>query len=675
MKKERFFRLLGEIDDQTLEKYRQIDLRLSHKAYRKKRTLRVVLIAACLALLIGACVPVGMLAHPAGRAILQGDSQALTEQLNRIGGFKPWQEQTAEKLEQSLSSALWESLQKTPVINVLTQSQYPDYAFKSMQYGAYLDEPEYLTYGFADSVGDYFPDRVDIDVYGEEYQDVNAPSNCPPPPGSSLEEGQELPYRYSMPQTLYMQAVHVYELRVDKVSNTVYMDAQTGECVYWEVSKASSHSPTVADEQTMIDAAYDILSQNVRDPEAYTLSTDRNNYYFICRYNRYIGDFDSCDGLTVRFDLAGNVISVDMAYLGALRYLAEIPQELIDKVTVYMEQTVAGCIESETNIDNITVLSDGRIALACHMEVEYYDAQSDTRQGDSTWFLACLTEPVEGHGDLGVTSHAESEMTEPVTTEHPTETESQIDFNDVPEFVKLGYLNVLVYDQAGGLVYRMSAEALENVENKLYLDYVSGGTVVVEFYAAYNRSQKVSQYRCEGYNATMEWIDVSEINSDVTVDVQADYYHYLRMTVQMDALQIKEGTVREDGFVLIGDHGNSNIEGWAMWKRLYICLTTELLDLDEVHHPSYEDYLALKASVDAEWLPMTEVVKIMGKPHGYDSAAGMRIFVWNTADGGQVCAWLSSGKSEPMQWNEILTADYGNARVTSVVYYGSLEQQ
>ena len=364
-----------------------------------------------------------------------------------------------------------------------------------------------------------------------------------------------------------------------------------------------------------------------------------------------------------------------MAYLGALRYLAEIPQELIDKVTVYMEQTVAGCIESETNIDNITVLSDGRIALACHMEVEYYDAQSDTRQGDSTWFLACLTEPVEGHGDLGVTSHAESEMTEPVTTEHPTETESQIDFNDVPEFVKLGYLNVLVYDQAGGLVYRMSAEALENVENKLYLDYVSGGTVVVEFYAAYNRSQKVSQYRCEGYNATMERIDVSEINSDVTVDVQADYYHYLRMTVQMDALQIKEGTVRENGFVLIGDHGNSNIEGWAMWKRLYICSTTELLDLDEVHHPSYEDYLALKASVDAEWLPMTEVVKIMGKPHGYDSAAGMRIFVWNTADGGQVCAWLSSGKSEPMQWNEILTADYGNARVTSVVYYGSLEQQ
>ena len=388
MKKERFFRLLGDLDDHILDQYREMDAQLSHKALRKKRALRVLLIAACLALLIGACVPVGMMAHPAGRAILQGDSQALTEQLNRIEGFKPWQEQTAEKLEQSLSSALWESLQKTPVINVLTQSQYPDYAFKSMQYGAYLDEPAYLTYGFADSVGDYFPDRVDIDVYGEEYQDVNAPSNCPPPPGSSLEEGQVLPYRYSMPQTLYTQAVHVYELNVDKVRNTVYLDAQTGECVYWEIIKASSHSSAAADEQTMVDAAYDILAEHVRDPEAYTLSTDRNDYYFICRYNRNIGDFESCDGVTVRFDLAGNILSVDLSYLGALRYLAEIPQELIDKVAVYMEQTVAGCIESETNIDNITVLSDGRIALACHMEVEYYDAQSDTRQGDATWFLA-----------------------------------------------------------------------------------------------------------------------------------------------------------------------------------------------------------------------------------------------------------------------------------------------
>ncbi|MBQ1231898.1 MAG: hypothetical protein IIX86_00040 [Clostridia bacterium] len=60
MKKERFFRLWGDLDDAILDKYRQIDLRLSHKAYRKKRTLRILAVAACLALLIGACVPVGV---------------------------------------------------------------------------------------------------------------------------------------------------------------------------------------------------------------------------------------------------------------------------------------------------------------------------------------------------------------------------------------------------------------------------------------------------------------------------------------------------------------------------------------------------------------------------------------------------------------------------------------
>ena len=114
MKKERFFRLLGDLDDAILDKYRQMDAQLSRKAHQKKRMLRILAVAACLVLLIGACVPVGMLAHPAGRAILKGDSEALTEQLNRIEGFKPWQEQTAERLEQSLSAGLWASLQNTP---------------------------------------------------------------------------------------------------------------------------------------------------------------------------------------------------------------------------------------------------------------------------------------------------------------------------------------------------------------------------------------------------------------------------------------------------------------------------------------------------------------------------------------------------------------------------------
>ena len=61
MKKEQFFRLLGELDDQVLEQYRQMDAQLSKKMLRKKRPWRVVIIAACLVLLMGACVPVGMM--------------------------------------------------------------------------------------------------------------------------------------------------------------------------------------------------------------------------------------------------------------------------------------------------------------------------------------------------------------------------------------------------------------------------------------------------------------------------------------------------------------------------------------------------------------------------------------------------------------------------------------
>ena len=108
MKKEQFFSLIGELDDRFLERYRQMDMRLSYKAMRKKRTLRVLAVAACLCLLIGACVPVGMLiaqlmkspATPPPTIYLQGldeleimremveceDEQMLMEYLHSITG-------------------------------------------------------------------------------------------------------------------------------------------------------------------------------------------------------------------------------------------------------------------------------------------------------------------------------------------------------------------------------------------------------------------------------------------------------------------------------------------------------------------------------------------------------------------------------------------------------------
>ena len=124
MKHQNFIRGVGEMDDRILERYHAIDTRLARKHASKARMLRAVAIAACMAILVCALVSVGMLAHPAGRAVLSGDSEALTEQLKKIEGFAAWQEMTAEKLEQSLPEDIFGLLQTTPIVNVLTQSQF-----------------------------------------------------------------------------------------------------------------------------------------------------------------------------------------------------------------------------------------------------------------------------------------------------------------------------------------------------------------------------------------------------------------------------------------------------------------------------------------------------------------------------------------------------------------------
>ena len=429
----------------------------------------------------------------------------------------------------------------------------------------------------------------------------------------------------------------------------------------------------------MVDAAYDILAEHVRDPEAYTLSTDRNDYYFICRYNRNIGDFESCDGVTVRFDLAGNILSVDLSYLGALRYLSEVPRELVDQINAYMEQTVVGCISSEIGIGNITVLSDGRIALTCYMEVEYNDAQSDMRQSDATWFLACLTEPIDGNGNEEITVTTtpvttEPVTTEPVTTQPPRETESQIDWNDVPKFVKFGYLNIAVLDANGDVVYRVDAETLQSMKRSVEVEYVQGGTLILECYAAYNRSGRVQNYRCTAKDGVTEQIDLAEITTELEVDVQAEYVHYLRFSVPIDNMVTDSD--RGYSMEMLGDYVYSSIEGRALMEYVTIYLVEAgeslLFDHDKEHFPSYEDYLEVLACIDVGRPPMTDVVEILGKPHGYDSAAGMRIFVWTAKDGGTITVHVLSPDAEPMQWDEILTAEYGGA-VAHYVYYNAVE--
>ena len=67
MTKERLFRIIGLLDDKILERYHAIDQRLARKQANKKRALRVLAIAACAALLLGACIPVGMMIAQMGQ--------------------------------------------------------------------------------------------------------------------------------------------------------------------------------------------------------------------------------------------------------------------------------------------------------------------------------------------------------------------------------------------------------------------------------------------------------------------------------------------------------------------------------------------------------------------------------------------------------------------------------
>ncbi len=584
MNKEQLFCLIGELDDRFLEKYRQMDLYLSQRAYRKKRTLRILAIAACLALVIGACVPVGMMATPAGNAVL-------TEQLNRIDGFRPWQESVAEKLEQSLSGPAWKLLQTTPILNVLTQSQYPDYAFKSMQYGAYLDEPEYLIYNVS-SKGGFFPDEENFSFDRTEYRDPDAA------PYYELSFGQpsseitlSLPYVLSLTASLQSQAVHMYyQVQEDGTEYYAFVDAQTGACVCKEYFGASEQpSAFVLTEQEMLDAAYEVLASNVRDPEAYTPSIYEQSGFYYCEYIRYVGDRKSCDRAIIRFDRAGDMRSIKFSYLGAMRNTQEVPQQMIDQINAYMEQLCEECVGTSTqDVGQVVVLPDGRLALQCYLQVYYWGTGWNTGlQHDDMYFMACLTESVPGYGELAGTQDAEALTTEPPetspnTTEPDTTEPDLLGTSIIPDLVEMRYLAIGVRDESGEVTPLLSAEELENFDRKLELEYVKGGELIVECYAAYDRSGAVD-YECQAKNGIAEQIAFSDIDTDLTVDVQADYVHFLRFTIPLDDVPFGQSSV-----ALVGHATDVLIDGWAMMVFLELQLNEPAVSPPVIDRPYYE---------------------------------------------------------------------------------------
>ncbi len=402
MKKERFFRVIGQVDDHVIERYYQMDERLAHKQTARRNTVRMLIVAACVVLVLAMSLPLAALSHPAGRAILQGDSAALTEYLVGIDGFAAWQEKTAEELEQRLPKDMWQLLQTTPILDVLTQSQYPTYAMKGATFGAYLQQPVCLTYEVDDSEG-RLNGAPQISVRPEQYQDDTA---APEYTVQVKDSVFTLSYAHSLSQSLAHPAVHVYLLHGEHGTYTAYVDAQYGECVYWEAPVyADSDASEPASQEHMIGQAYGMLLERVRDPEAYTLYTETVGDLFVCEYTRvFHSDYatdqvtpftvytKSCDALVVTFDKAGNVLRYDLGYLGALRHAdTEIPSELFSVAYDHV-RTYAQSYSGVGTQSRIVITPDGRLAYSSGMNyVLHKDEYAATAK-----YLAYLTEPASG---------------------------------------------------------------------------------------------------------------------------------------------------------------------------------------------------------------------------------------------------------------------------------------
>ena len=384
MKKEQLFDAIGDIHEDILARHNQMDQELARKYARKRGVLRVLAVAACFVLVIALSLPIAALAHPAGRAVLRGDSEALTEYLVGIDGFAAWQEITAEQLEQALPENVWEILQTTPIVNVLTQSQYPDYAWKSTTFAplsAGMAEPEVLVYALDDKVG-YFYVENEIDAGIEQYTDENAAESY------SVEVegvGYELQYAYSVTQSFDRQAVHVYELNTDQGTYLSYLDAKTGECIYWSSPERAGQEPGGgASVDDMTKCAYDMLAQRVRDPEAYGVTANIEGDLYIVEYSReFVAAYlpkgsdhvinpvvCSCDRATFTFDAAGNMVCFDLAYLGALRNAEKVvPEEIYTLAEEYFRATFLGEAQSKIVSDvhdtpyRVVITADGGLAL------------------------------------------------------------------------------------------------------------------------------------------------------------------------------------------------------------------------------------------------------------------------------------------------------------------------
>ncbi|MBQ2256540.1 MAG: hypothetical protein II330_06715, partial [Clostridia bacterium] len=246
--------------------------------------------------------------------------------------------------------------------------QFPGYAWANTKFGPFVQDPEFKNYSVVQESGAYGSMGWG---YGSNYYDPNAPATYKAPYPIS-ECTDTLQYRDSVTHSLDAQAVHNYVFESERAYYDVIVDAETGECIGWQLEGELLGVPYVT-EQEKIDAVYAYLAGCVSDPEAYTLGErEVLEGYTVYRYSRYVGEFDSCDALIAYFDSQGNMVAILGSYLGAMREMEEIPQDLLDTVRAKLTEianTYADAFEISISIKKLYISPVGQIALNCSVTV------------------------------------------------------------------------------------------------------------------------------------------------------------------------------------------------------------------------------------------------------------------------------------------------------------------
>ena len=457
MKKEQFFSLIGELDDRFLERYRQMDMRLSYKAMRKKRTLRVLAVAACLCLLIGACVPVGIwLVKQSGN---DPSNSPPTICLQGLAELETMREMIACKDEQVLN----------------------EYLHNIAGGGAHSRQDLIDFVNLVESTS--YVQVIDGEITGLTYYGTDERFSV----SAQAENGDSLMISYEL-------GMSDVEKNMEKVAR--------------KLGKKNLLSAPLSTQDGRL-----TLYTETREP--------------------------SSNGEVIRW------------------------QGVLDGIAVYIVYWVADA----DAVDTAALLETLKIADA-----------------------------------IAPKPQTESETTEPVTAE-PGTTEPSWDINRVPKLVKVRYLNIGVRDQSGEVTPLLSAEELENFDDYLELEYVKGGELIIECYAAYNRSGEVG-YECSA--GTAEQIAFSDIDTDVTVDVQADYIHFLRFTIPLDVIPFGQRYVELIGHAT----GAPQLEGWAMMEYFKLQLNEPVVSPPVIEPPHYDPPTGDDTTDDSEPAAIPQLIEM-----------------------------------------------------------------